>query len=262
MGFGTSFLKWVNLFYTSVQSSVNVNGYLSQFFSLSHGVRQGCPLSPLLYVLVAEVLACSIRANPRIKGLCLPGSSDPLSLISQYADDTSLVVCSDHAIRACCEVYDVYERGSGSKLNLSKSKGLWLGPWANCSDPPVTLDWLSVKIKVLGVFLGPGNLDDVNWKPRIATVENTLSSWRQRILSFCGRALVINALALSQVWYATSLIHMPPWVLGELLRLLFSFFWQGKKDLVARSVVVQALSVGGCSVVDVKLKVQSLLFSG
>ena len=78
MGFGASFLKWVNLFYTSVQSSVNVNGYLSQFFSLSRGVRQGCPLSPLLYVLVAEVLACSIRANPRIKGLCLPGSSDPV----------------------------------------------------------------------------------------------------------------------------------------------------------------------------------------
>ena len=159
------------------------------------------------------------------------------SPISQYADDTSLVVCSDDAIRACFEVSDVYESGSGSKLNLSM--GLWLGPWANCSDPPVTLDWLSVKIKVLGVFLGPGNLDDVNWKPRIAAVENTLSSWRQRILSFRGRALFINALALSRVWYVTSLIQMPPWVLGELLRLLFLFFWKGKKDLVACAVVVR-----------------------
>lgn len=131
MGFCTSFLKWVHLFYTGVQSSVNVNGYLSQFFSVSRGVHQGCPLSPLLHVLVAEILACSIRANPRIKGLCLPGSSDPLSLISHYADDTLLVVCSDDAIRACFEVYDVYECGSGSKLNLSKCMGLWLGPWAN-----------------------------------------------------------------------------------------------------------------------------------
>ena len=197
MGFGTSFLQWVNLFYTGVQSSVNVNGYLSPFFSLSRGVRQGCPLSPLLYVLVAEVLACNIRANPRIKGLCLPGQSDAISPISQYADDTSLVVCSDDAIRACFNVYDLYERGSGSRLNLSKSKGLWLGPWANRSDPPVGLDWSSTKIKVLGVFLGPGNLDDDNWKPRIEAVENTLLSWRQRILSFQGRALVINALALS-----------------------------------------------------------------
>ena len=42
MGFGTFFLQWVNLFYTGVQSSVNVNGYLSPFSSLSRGVRQGC----------------------------------------------------------------------------------------------------------------------------------------------------------------------------------------------------------------------------
>ena len=68
-------------------------------------------------------------------------------------------MCTDDAIRACFGVYDTYERASGSKLNLSKSKGLWLGPWENCSDPPVALKWSSVKIKVLGVFLGPGNLD-------------------------------------------------------------------------------------------------------
>ena len=86
-------------------------------------------------------------------------------------------MCSDDAIRACFNVYDVYEQGSGSRLNLSKSKGLWLGPWANRSDLPVGLDWSSVKIKVLGVFLGPGNLDDDNSKPRIAAVENTLLSW-------------------------------------------------------------------------------------
>ena len=52
MGFSDSFVNWVDLFYCNVRSSVNVNGYLSQPFSLSPGVRQGCPLSPLLYVLV------------------------------------------------------------------------------------------------------------------------------------------------------------------------------------------------------------------
>ena len=43
MGFGSSFISWVDLFYNQVQSAVNVNGYLSAFFNLSHGVRQGCP---------------------------------------------------------------------------------------------------------------------------------------------------------------------------------------------------------------------------
>ena len=131
---------------------------ISPFFSLSRGVRQGCPLSPLLYVLVAEVLACNNRANPRIKGLCLTGQSDAISPISQYADDTSLVVCSDAAIRACFNVYDVYERGSGSRLNLSKSKGLWLGP---ALGPIVltcrlALTRRQLKLRFLGFSWAPG----------------------------------------------------------------------------------------------------------
>ena len=43
MGFGASFVNWVRLLYTNVQSAVNVNGYLSSFFS-SRGVHQGCYL--------------------------------------------------------------------------------------------------------------------------------------------------------------------------------------------------------------------------
>ena len=77
MGFGPSFCHWVQVFYCGVSSAVNVNGFISDFFPLSRGVRQGCPLSPLLYVLVVEVLACNIRADPNISGICLPYYSAP-----------------------------------------------------------------------------------------------------------------------------------------------------------------------------------------
>ena len=129
MGFGPSFVHWVDLLYCGVQSAVNVNGHLSSFFPLSRGVRQGCPLSPLLRVLYCEVLACNIRANPSITGLSLPGIPSPLPVISKYADNTNLVVTSDQPIRAVFETYSLFEKGSGSRLNLSKSKGLWLGSW-------------------------------------------------------------------------------------------------------------------------------------
>ena len=175
MGFGPSFITWVNLFYNRVQSAVNVNGYLSPFFYLSRGVHQGCPLSPLLYVLVSGILAVNIRCNPRISGLTLPGSP-PLSPISQYADDTSLILSSYDSIKAAFETYDSYEKVSGSKLNRSKSKGLWLGSWRDRSDPPVDLDWSSLKLKVLGVFIGIGDLVEDNWQPRINAVDKVLSS--------------------------------------------------------------------------------------
>ena len=57
---------------------------------------------------------------------------------------------------AAFEVYALFERGSGSKLNQAKSKGLWLGPWSGRVDPLVALDWSSTKVKILGVFVGPG----------------------------------------------------------------------------------------------------------
>ena len=109
---------------------------------------------------------------------------------------------------------------------------------------------LVLKVKVLGVFLGPGNLEEENWRPRITAVENALNSWRQRSLSYQGMALVINALVLSCVWYVASLIHVPRWVIAELNTLIFKFFWSGKHDLVARRVVLQPFCLGGFSVVD------------
>ena len=258
MGFSPSFVTWVDLFYYCVQSSVNVNGYVLGFFNLSRGVRQGCPLSPLLYVLVSEVLAANIRCNTRISGLHIP-VFPPLSQISQYGDDTSLIVSSDDAIKAVFETYALFERASGSKLNQAKSKGLWLGGWCGRTDPPVALEWSSCKIKVLGFFVGAGNLDVDNWRPRIEAVDHVLKSWHSRSLSFRGKALVINALAVSRVWYVASLVHMPAWVAKELSSLAFSFFLSGKRELVSRSVVCQSSLFGGFSVVSVQLKVWALV---
>ena len=61
--FGPDFCRWVKLFYTDFESAVIINGWTSSFFPPSRGVRQGCPLSPLLYVLSIEVLAANIRAH-------------------------------------------------------------------------------------------------------------------------------------------------------------------------------------------------------
>ena len=166
-----------------------------------------------------------------------------------------LIVCLDVSIFS---VFSYYERGSGAKLNYSKCKGLWLGSWAGRTDPPVDIEWSSEMVKIRGVFVSSGNVEEANWRPRITAVENVLNSWRQRSLSYGGRALVINALVLSRVWYVASHIHVPRWVGVELNSLVFKFFWAGKRDLVACGVVVQPRSLGGFAVVDFFSKVSAL----
>ena len=163
MGFGPSFISWVRLFYTGPMASVLVNGFFTEPFSLSRGVRQGCPLSAPLYVLVAETLACQLRANSVLTGLRLPLSDNHSALISQYADDTSIFCTSDMEITTVFDVYRDYELASGAKLNLSKCKGLWCGSWRNRPTLPVALDWTSDNMKCIGIFIGHGNLEELNW---------------------------------------------------------------------------------------------------
>ena len=182
-GFGPSFISWVRLLYTEVRSTVLLNGYSSDFFRPSRGVRQGCPLSPLLYVISMEVLAVNLRAHPDIVGLRMPCLSTSLPILSLYA------------IFAVFDTYRMFEKGS--KLNLGKCEGLWLGPRRfRSSSSPVDIAWTSSKIKVLGVYIGHGDLAEANWRPRIYAVSRCLDAWRSRAISLSGKALIVNALAL------------------------------------------------------------------
>ncbi|PFX20167.1 Transposon TX1 uncharacterized 149 kDa protein [Stylophora pistillata] len=107
VGFGPSFVAWVELFYCQVRSSVSVNGYLTDLFFLSWGVRLGCPLSPLLYVQRSEMFAWNLRSNPRIHDISIPGAG-LISAIVQCVDDTSLVLSSDDSIKAAFEAFTLF----------------------------------------------------------------------------------------------------------------------------------------------------------
>ena len=95
--FGKSFIQWIKTIYNHADCKVLNNGWLSKTLSISKGVRQGCPLSALLFILVVEILAMKIRKNKKIKGICLPEcehSNVKEIKISPLADDTTLFVDS------------------------------------------------------------------------------------------------------------------------------------------------------------------------
>ena len=89
--FGDSLILWIKLFYTDISSSIQNNGWSSDFFTLSRGVRQGCPLSPYLFILCAEILWAAVRRDTLIRGIQI---LDNECKISQYADDTTLILSS------------------------------------------------------------------------------------------------------------------------------------------------------------------------
>ena len=106
-----------------------VNDFLTSPVRLSRGVRQGDALSPMLYILCVDVLACTIRNSSRIEGFLLSGAGGAQFKVSQYTDDTTVFVRDESSLIYLFKAISLYEKGSGARLNVSKTKSMWLGNW-------------------------------------------------------------------------------------------------------------------------------------
>ena len=89
---GDNFCKWVGMMYNTEKAPkrrMYVNGYYSEWFDIKSGVAQGCPLSPLLFLIVAEALKISFDMEKKLKGIDVMGKKYKLS---QFADDTAVLL--------------------------------------------------------------------------------------------------------------------------------------------------------------------------
>ena len=125
-GVGPGFRSWVRLLYTDVLSRILVNGNVTAALQVRRSVRQGCGLSPLLYILSVEPFARKVRGSSRLSGLQIPSSSDRVRTI-QYADDISVLVRKEAEVRVVLAVAELFHKASGALLNKEKSRGIWLG---------------------------------------------------------------------------------------------------------------------------------------
>ena len=93
--FGEEFIAWIKLLYTDISSCVENNGYYSNFFKLTISIRQGCPISALLFILVAEIIAIKTLTDNKIKGILVNQTKIKISLM---ADDTTLFLSDKKSI--------------------------------------------------------------------------------------------------------------------------------------------------------------------
>ena len=126
------------------------NGFRTDYFTTtSRVVRQDCPLSPYLFLLAAKVLAIKIKQDNRIKGIKIFGTQFKLS---QFAEDTSAFLDSLTSAENLVETLNEYGKISGLKLNASKTKAIWLGPWRNKRSQPLGFKWTKDPVHILRVY--------------------------------------------------------------------------------------------------------------
>ena len=257
-GFDDDFLKWIKLLYTDISSSVIVNNFIAEPFSLKRGVRQGCSLSPLLYVICLEPFANKIRNLDEVKGLKLPGSNLEAK-ISAYADDSLAILTTDTSIKNYFHWVKLFNRVSGSKVNYDKSKGLFLGKWKTRSDHPFGISWVK-SLKVLGYYFGNADLDEI-WNKTFQKFDKTLSLWKARHLSLKGKSTVLNSLGLSKILYCSTATLIPKHYLTLFKRASFRFIWHSVYEPVARNTLYLSFVDGGLNVPNFELKCEALYLS-
>ena len=100
--FGLNFIKWIKLLYNSISSCTINNGYLSHNIKLSRGIRQGCPISALLIVLVAEILSIKLRSDKNVTGIFVNNLEYK---ICQLADDTTIFIKNLKSLQSAVDLF-------------------------------------------------------------------------------------------------------------------------------------------------------------
>ena len=254
-GFGNQFVNWIRVLGNNVFSSINHGGWISQSFPVSCGIRQGCPFSPLAFILG---VAIRIR-NSEISGITLPSrkANNEKLKIKQLADDTTLFLHNKADMILSAEILNSFSKFSGLKLNLQKTKSLKIGVSVNDEDIPFET---TEKIKILGITfqndIRARNIEE-NWKGRIEKMTSLIKSWSARDLSIHGKITIVKSFLVSQFTFVMQSIGLPDKVLTEINRQMYKFIWQRRYvnrkafEKVKRKTMESDYSEGGLRMINI-----------
>ena len=203
-GFGEDICRWISAFYSNITSTVLVNGKPSKKIKIERGCRQGDPISPYLFILCAEILACKLREDEEIKTIRI-GNTD--FKISQFADDTSIFLEGDKkSYERLFNHLDEFANMSGLKINFEKTCNVWLGVNKRLKTkwlPHLNMSWNPDKFKILGLWF-TNNLEkmaELNLNDKFNEVKILFNLWMKRSNTPIGRVVVLKSLILSKLIY-------------------------------------------------------------
>ena len=255
-GIGDGFIQWLRVLYSNATTKIKVNGYFTDLILLTRGLRQGCPLSPSLYVLVMEIFSLQLRANPNIVGFTVAGER----IVSMhYADDATIVIKQNQCFKEVVKEIQDYEEASGAKVNYEKTKGLWLGSWKNRDDAPLGITWTRGNVKNLGVYFGNEDPAGSTFADILPKVRKSMNYWKQFKLCKFSKARVIEIFHASRLWYGANFYPLPIDIRKDLQRSFKDYvnFPRQSNPTVSESEMKKLRLDGGVKLIDIQAKVES-----
>ena len=192
--------------------------------------------------------------------------NDTTLKLTMYADDLTVFLDGDErSMRCVMSVLDDFFHLSGLKINVTKTKAVWIGSRHNSNEilcPDLNLEW-GKEFELLGVEFD-NNLErmDGNFEKKLGQIEKVLDCWLYRHLTPFGKICIIKSLALSKLSHIALVIpSLSKQRLNMLTSKFFSFIWDKKPDKICRKDIIKPLKLGGLDMVQVDVFWNALKFS-
>ena len=262
--FGETFINYIQVLLEDTYACVRNGGWLSPWFETQRGVKQGCCTSPYLFILIAELMSIRLRNDKNISNIDTPPfNCEDIVNILLYADDTTLFVKNEKALKVAFDIIDELGNFTGLKLNRKKSLILPVGGYRRKNNKDNEFTWIKQGeyIKILGVYFNAtqeASLIEKNWLPKIEKIKRMIKQWHKRHLTELGKIMIAKTFLLSQFTFILQALAPPDHILNQIDKLIFGFIWQkqhsDKKatDKIKRTVLCQELEEGGLKMISIK----------
>ena len=209
--FGPDIQKWIQLLNQDACLCVTQNGFLSKFFKIGRGCRQGDPVSSHLFNLCAEIMGILIRQNKNIKGINL---GKEVKLL-QYADDTVIFLNgSDKSLKSTLDLLFQFSKYSGLKPNILKTKAIWIGSKSNCNETicsEYNIQWENGPFTILGITFTAdlNNMEKLNFEEKLIKIQNEIILWNKRNITPIGRVTIAKSLLIPKLTHLFTVLPKP-----------------------------------------------------
>ena len=261
LGIDKKVCKLVKIMYKNLTTQIQINGWLSEPVVITRGVRQGCPLSPSLYVIYIEAMVRALSSHHLLSGCPIPGQQNWKCLA--YADDI-LVACHASEVNYIFEIFEQFYKATGSYLNKGKTE--ILASFGSVARYPAYLSEFSKDtIKFLGVQFSINQfreLSAINWNRILEKAQSRVESYKKRRLSMPGKILLLNVAVFPLFFYLASTFLPPKSVVDTLLALAVDFIWSpAKKQMISKQFFYLDKCKGGWDLLHFPSKTESLFFT-
>ncbi|XP_038987981.1 uncharacterized protein LOC120112503 [Phoenix dactylifera] len=259
-GFPEAWIRWVMGCIRAPSFAILVNGSPSRYFESSGGLRQGCPLSPLLFIICADALSRALRhavSTQEMEVYRPVAEATPISHLL-FADDCLLLArATRQAALIIWRIFRDYCSMSGQRVNLSKS-AIIFSPKTKLSVKTSIVEILGVgeqvgTMRYLGVPISGQRLRSGECTSLELSIRHRLEGWQIHSLSMMGRITLVRSVLSSIPVYLLSNSLIPVATVRKIEQIYRNFIWgrnsgRGGIPLMAWEVVCQPTRYGGLGV--------------